>query len=231
VATMLAIGTCHVVRADVEIQQHIEPGKPFLVSDGTTYDARDRFRVNDAHRIPEKMVVQGDTVVLSAVGGGLDRATQARWRIVRGWGKPELTARSLRDGEEPGNTVLHTGDIFRTDEEGLLYFVARKDDIFKCKGEKVSPKEVEDALCELPEVAEVAVIGVEDATDGMAVKAFVVPSPGTSPSEQKLRQYCRGCLETFMVPKFIEFRDSLPKTGSGKICKKELSQSHAQRVL
>jgi len=152
--------------------------------------------------------------------------------VMRGyWGKPELTARSLRDGEVPGNTVLHTGDIFRTDEEGLLYFVARKDDIFKCKGEKVSPKEVEDALCELPEVAEVAVIGVEDATDGMAVKAFVVPSPGTSPSEQKLRQYCRGCLETFMVPKFIEFRDSLPKTGSGKICKKELSQSHAQRVL
>ena len=106
VATMLAVGTCHVVRADVEIQQQIEPGKPFLVSDGTTYDARERFRVNDAHQIPEGMVVQGDTVVLSAVGGGPDRATQARWRIVRGWGKPELTvdpgdplvARFLADG-------------------------------------------------------------------------------------------------------------------------------------
>ena len=60
------------------------------MSDGTTYDARERFRVNDAHQIPEKMVVQGDTVVLSAVGDGLDPATHAQWRIVRGWGEPQL---------------------------------------------------------------------------------------------------------------------------------------------
>jgi hypothetical protein len=75
----------------VHIEQHVEPGKPFLLSDGTTYDPGERFQVNAQHQIPEDMVVQGDTVVLRAAGDGLDRATQARWRIVQGWGQPKLT--------------------------------------------------------------------------------------------------------------------------------------------
>jgi hypothetical protein len=91
IAITLAVWSCHGARAEVLIEQHIEPGKPFLLSDGTTYEAGERFRVNEQHRIPDKMVVQGDTVVLKAAGEGLDRATHLRWRIVRGWGKPKLT--------------------------------------------------------------------------------------------------------------------------------------------
>jgi hypothetical protein len=97
VLTTLAACLCHGTLAEVHVEQHIQPGKPFLLSDGTTYDAGERFRVNDEHSIPGEMVVQGDTVVLKAVGEGLDRATQMEWRVVRGSGKPELTV----DADDP----------------------------------------------------------------------------------------------------------------------------------
>ena len=91
IAIALALWSCPCAQAQVHVEQHIQAGKPFLLSDGTTYDAGERFRVNEEHTIPDEMVVQGDTVVLKAVAAGLDRATQAQWRIVRGWGKPTLT--------------------------------------------------------------------------------------------------------------------------------------------
>ncbi|MGH9895062.1 MAG: class I adenylate-forming enzyme family protein, partial [bacterium] len=83
--------------------------------------------------------------------------------VMRGyWEKPEQTARRLKPGPYPGEMVLYSGDIFRTDEEGYLYFVARKDDIIKSRGEKVSPKEVENALYGLDGVQDAGVIGVPD---------------------------------------------------------------------
>jgi len=144
--------------------------------------------------------------------------------VMRGyWGKPEETARRLRDGEVPGEKVLYTGDLFRMDEEGFLYFVGRKDDIFKCMGEKISPKEIEHVLYELDTVAEAAVIGIEDPIDGSAIKAFVAPRAGATLTEQEVRQHCRANLENYMVPKFVEICQSLPKTESGKIKKSALS--------
>ena len=95
--------------------------------------------------------------------------------VMRGyWEKPEETAERLKPGPLPGEMVLYTGDLFRTDEEGYLYFVGRKDDIIKTRGEKVSPREVENALYACEGVLEAAVIGVPDEILGQAVKAFVV---------------------------------------------------------
>jgi hypothetical protein len=91
VAIILANCSWQSASADVTIEQQIIPGKTFLVSDGTTYDAGKRFLVSRQHRIPGEMVVQGDTVIFTATGDGLDQATQARWRLVRGYGKPKLT--------------------------------------------------------------------------------------------------------------------------------------------
>jgi amino acid adenylation domain-containing protein len=143
--------------------------------------------------------------------------------VMRGyWNMPEATAAKLREGPIPGEKVLYTGDLFRTDEDGDLYFVSRMDDIIKCKGEKVSPKEVEDVLYMIDAVAEAAVVGVNDPIDGQAVKAFVVLREGASVTDREIRQHCRLNLENYMVPRFIEIRDSLPKTGSGKICRREL---------
>ena len=138
------------------------------------------------------------------------------------WELPEETDRMLRPGPLPGEKVLHTGDLFRADEEGYLYFVGRKDDIIKSRGEKVSPKEVENVLCDHPDVAEVAVIGVPDAILGQAVKAVVTPKSGSQITEKDLLRHCAARLEDFMVPKWIEFRTSLPKTSNGKIDKREL---------
>jgi amino acid adenylation domain-containing protein len=143
--------------------------------------------------------------------------------VMRGyWGDPSATAARYRSGPIPGERLCYTGDLFRMDEEGYLYFVARKDDIIKSRGEKVAPKEVETVLYSLKGVLEAAVIGVPHPILGQAVKAFVV-SDGTELTEADVLAHCRAHLEDFMIPKLVEFRDQLPKTSSGKIKKIELS--------
>ncbi|MBI5482320.1 MAG: AMP-binding protein [Deltaproteobacteria bacterium] len=143
--------------------------------------------------------------------------------VMRGyWGEPETTARALRPGRYPGEVVYYSGDLFTVDEEGFLYFVSRKDDIIKCRGEKVSPREVENVLHAHPAVLEAAVIGVPDAILGEAVKAYVVPKEGVAIVTKELLGYVKSNLEDFMVPKEIEVRAALPKTPSGKICKSDL---------
>ena len=118
--------------------------------------------------------------------------------------------------------MLYTGDLFQKDEEGYLYFVARKDDLIKVNGKRVSPKEIENTLCELQGVVEAAVIGVTDEIFGQAVKAFIVKDKDTYLTEKSILRYCTDHLEPFMIPKFVEFRASFPKSSSGKIDKKQL---------
>jgi amino acid adenylation domain-containing protein len=139
------------------------------------------------------------------------------------WELPEETEHVLRPGMFPNEKVLYTGDLFRADEEGYLYFVGRKDDIIKTRGEKVSPREVENVLYSHPKIAEAAVIGVPDEILGNAVCAFVSLRPGETLTELELRGFCVDRLEDFMVPKIVQFRDSLPKSANGKIAKKELT--------
>lgn len=141
------------------------------------------------------------------------------------WNLPEETNRMLRCGPYPWERVLYTGDLFRMDEDGFLYFVARKDDIIKSRGEKVSPREVETVIHELPDVREVAVVGVPDPVLGSAVKALIVSADGASLTESEVLAHCTRRLENFMVPKHVEFRDSLPKTTSGKIARSQLQTS------
>lgn len=138
------------------------------------------------------------------------------------WENPEETARKLRPGPLPTEMVLHTGDLFQTDDEGYLYFVGRKDDIIKSRGEKVAPREVENVLCNHPAVAEAAVVGIADVILGQAIKAFVSLRPGGQATAKELQRHCAQHLEDFMVPQFVEIRDELPKTGNGKINKRAL---------
>jgi long-chain acyl-CoA synthetase len=144
--------------------------------------------------------------------------------VMRGyWGKPAETAERLKPGPLPGEMVLHSGDIFRTDEEGWLYFVARKDDVIKSRGEKVSPREVENVLCDLEGVYEAAVVGVDDDVLGQAVKAFVVLKPGCAHTPRDVIRHCVERLESFMAPKYVAFVDVLPRTDTGKIKKADLA--------
>lgn len=145
--------------------------------------------------------------------------------VMRGyWGDPETTDRVLRPGPLPGERVLYTGDLFKMDEEGFLYFVGRKDDMIKTRGERVSPKEVENALYGLEGIVEVAVIPVADDILGQAIKAYVVHRNGYPLTEKDILKHCKNELEEFAIPKYIEFRDALPKTSSGKIDKLTLKQ-------
>lgn len=143
--------------------------------------------------------------------------------VMRGyWEKPEETAKKLRPGPLPGEQVLYTGDYARLDEEGYLYFVGRMDDIIKSRGEKVAPKEVENALVAIAGVREAAVIGVPDEILGQAIHAFVVVEDGAELDERAILRECRQRLEGFMVPKHVAIVADLPKSANGKIAKRAL---------
>lgn len=158
------------------------------------------------------------------VGPGVMGELVVRGRhVMRGyWGDPEATERRFRPGRLPGERVCHTGDLFRMDEDGFFYFVARQDDIIKSRGEKVSPKEIENVLYRLQGVLEAAVIGVPDPVLGQAIEAYIVSSR-EGLDEREVLYHCRQHLEDLMVPRKVRFVAELPKTTSGKIKKVGLS--------
>jgi amino acid adenylation domain-containing protein len=139
------------------------------------------------------------------------------------WKMPEATASVLRPGRFPWERVLHSGDLFRRDDEGYLYFVGRKDEMIKSRGQKVSPKEIEEVLYGFPGIAEAAVVGVPDPVLGMAIRAVVVPQQGQRLTEKDVLSHCARRLEDYAVPQSVEFRESLPRTMTGKIAKRELA--------
>jgi acyl-CoA synthetase (AMP-forming)/AMP-acid ligase II len=140
------------------------------------------------------------------------------------WENEEATRRALRAGPYAWEKVLHTGDLFRADEEGYLYFIARMDDIIKTRGEKVSPREVENCLYEIPGVREAAVVGVPDPLLGNAIKAVLAADPGSRLTERDVIRHCASRLEEFMVPKHVEFRGELPKSENGKIARRQIAE-------
>ena len=138
------------------------------------------------------------------------------------WNDPEMTAKTYRNGFYPSERLLYSGDYFRQDDEGFLYFLGRKDNMIKTRGERVSPKEIEDLVCKLEEVAEAAVVGVPDDILGQAIKVYIVPAPGATLTEKDVLKYCKENMEMVCIPKYVEFIESLPKTPHGKIDKKVL---------
>lgn len=138
------------------------------------------------------------------------------------WNQPEKSNEVLIDWKLPGEKILCSNDWFRIDEDGDLYFQGRSDDIIKTRGEKVSPVEVENVIYGISGVTEVAVIGVPDEVFGEAVKCFVVINKNIPDPTRVIKKACTENLENFMIPKYIEIVDSLPKTNTGKISKKGL---------
>jgi len=137
------------------------------------------------------------------------------------WNDPELTSRVFQPGPYSAWRWLRSGDYFRRDREGFLYFVGRKDDMIKTRGERVSPKEVENAICEMEEVAEATVVGVPDEILGQAIKVFVVGRTGGLDGKRVMR-HCMNRLGSLMVPKYVEVVAALPRTANGKIDRRQL---------
>jgi long-chain acyl-CoA synthetase len=145
-------------------------------------------------------------------------------QIMQGyWNNPEGTKEMIKDG------WLYTGDIGYMDKDGYLYLTSRKKDLIKPSGHQVWPKEVEEVLATHPAVAEACVAGIPDSKQVEAVKAWVILLPGQKASEAELQAYCRDKLTAYKVPKYIEFRDALPKTLVGKILRRVLQEEEKAR--
>lgn len=136
------------------------------------------------------------------------------------WKQPEATAQAMRGG------WFHTGDMATMDKDGYILVVDRKKDIIISGGENISSLEIEKALSAHPAVYETAVVPVPDAKWGEVPKALVVLRPGASASEEQLLDFCRGRIAHYKCPRSVEFFASLPKTGTGKILKKDLRKQY-----
>jgi acyl-CoA ligase (AMP-forming) (exosortase A-associated) len=139
------------------------------------------------------------------------------------WGRPDLTDAVLRPhpflppelgGDE---RVCYSGDLVKTDEDGFIYFVGRRDAMIKSSGFRISSTEVEEVLFQSGALRAAAVIGVPDAVLGQSIKAFVVPREGERVAPQALIEFCAGKLPRYMVPAAVEVLDDMPKTSSGKV--------------
>ena len=138
------------------------------------------------------------------------------------WNQPEATAEALR------GRWFHTGDMATIDQDGYLLIVDRKKDIINSGGENISSLEVEKTLTAHPMVLEAAVIPVPDENWGEVPKALIVLKPGAQAGEIELIEFCRSRLAHYKCPHSIEFWESLPKTGTGKILKKDLRKKYWQ---
>jgi crotonobetaine/carnitine-CoA ligase len=119
---------------------------------------------------------------------------------------PGATAQAVRGG------WLYTGDLVRQDDDGFFYFVDRKKDVIRVKGENVSSSEVENVLMTHPEVGDAAAIGVPSALTDDEVAAFVVPRPGCTVTAEEMRAWCRDRVASFKVPSHVWIVGALPKT-------------------
>jgi long-chain acyl-CoA synthetase len=138
------------------------------------------------------------------------------------WELPEETEKLLKGG------WLHTGDFARQDEAGFVYIVDRKNDMIISGGKNIYPREVEEVLYSHPAVLETSVIGVPDPHWGESVKAVVVLKPEASATEEELIAFCKTNLASYKKPRTIEFRETLPKSATGKILKRMLREEFWQ---
>jgi long-chain acyl-CoA synthetase len=202
------------------------PGKRIVVMYGAT-EASARLSYLDPSELTRKLGSIGKAIpnvelrVLREDGSEADIG-QVGEIVARGsnimsgyWSAPEATAEVL---DEHG---YHTGDLARRDEEGFFYVAGRKRDFIKAGAHRVSALEIENAILELPEIHEVAVIGVPDEILGEKIKAFIVLREGFEADPLALEKTLRKLL-AHKAPTEIEMRDELPKSAAGKIMKRAL---------
>ncbi len=122
---------------------------------------------------------------------------------------------------------MATGDVGHFDAAGRLHVDGRDDEMIVSGGENVYPGEVEEALANHPGILEVAVVGVDDEEFGQRLRAYIVPRPGVSLTEQDVKDYVRNQLARFKIPRDVRFVDALPRNAGGKVLKRLLKD---QRV-
>ena len=138
------------------------------------------------------------------------------------WNDPVETSKTIIEGK------LWTGDLAKYDDDGFIYIVDREKHFIKSGGHRISPKEIEDKICELRDIVECAVIGVPDDILGEAPKAFIVPKQYNERNfkelESQIIKKCKEHLASFKVPKYLQFVKSLPKNSANKVMISELKK-------
>jgi len=165
-----------------------------------------------------RIVDPDDASVELPVGEAGELAVRGPQVFAGYWNNPEATKSTLTD-----DGWLLTGDVARMDAAGWFEIVDRKKELIIAGGFNIYPNEIENVLAALPQVAQVAVIGVPDEYRGETVKAFLVLREGTTLTADEVRAYCRERLAGYKVPTHIEFRDTpLPTVGIGKVLRRQL---------
>ncbi|HWZ53713.1 MAG TPA: long-chain-fatty-acid--CoA ligase [Candidatus Acidoferrales bacterium] len=200
----------------------ISPMKPWLRWEG---DQRYAGQAMTGYAAPamELRIVDANDVDVAHDGVAIGEIVARTDGVMKGyWGDPEATREALRGG------WFHTGDMATINEEGYILIVDRKKDIIVSGGENISSLEIEKALLAHPSVYEIAVVPVPDERWGEVPKALVVLKPGLEATEAELLEFCRTRVARYKAPRTVEFLESLPKTGTGKILKKELRKKYWQ---
>lgn len=178
-------------------------GIPIPGTDASIFDQETRTRLLPAGEIGE-LAVRGPQVMEGY------------------WQRRDETADVLRDG------WLFTGDLATVDEDGYFFVVDRKKDLIKTGGVNVYPREVEEPLYRHPKVSRAVVAGIPDPRWGEAVKAYIVLKPGETATVQEIIEYCRGRMARYKVPKYVEFRTTLPENLVGKVLRRKLLDEELQ---
>ncbi len=146
--------------------------------------------------------------------------------VMRGyWNDPERTADAI-----DAQRWMHTGDLATMDEDGYVRVVGRIKDMVIRGGENVYPREIEEFLYTHPQIADVQVIGVPDERYGEELMAWIVPRPGASLTEEEVRDFCRGQIARFKIPRYVKFVDSFPMTVTGKVQKFKMRETAIEEL-
>jgi acyl-CoA synthetase (AMP-forming)/AMP-acid ligase II/ABC-type proline/glycine betaine transport system permease subunit len=170
-----------------------------------------------APRVEMKIVGRdGGELEVGKIGEIVARGPQ----IMKGYFKdPKTTAKKIKEG------WYYSGDLGRLDEDGYLYVLGRTDDMVVTGGLNVYPSEVETVLVNHPKVQEAAVVGIPDSRRGQILRANVVLKHGETATSREILSFCKERLASFKMPRQLEFKDSLPKSRTGKISKRQLRET------
>jgi len=211
-----------------EVAKVFHPAKLFIMYGAT--EASARLSYLDPNDLPRKWGSIGKAIpnvelfIADDKGHPLRQGEQGEIvargaNIMQGyWNHPEETRKVLRNG------LYYTGDVGVMDDDGFLFVIGRNKDMIKIGGNRVSAKEIEEVLYEHPDVADAAVIGIYDEILGEAIKAFIVPKNGNLIQDRNdlIMHFLKSKLAPYKLPKYLEFRDTLPKNKSGKVLKMNL---------
>jgi crotonobetaine/carnitine-CoA ligase len=206
-------------RFDLRVRTHFNMSEisPALCTGWSIEDAKSCGKAREGYQV--RIVDENDMEVPVGAVGELVVRTDRPWRLMAGyWGRPEATSHAWR------NLWLHTGDAFRRDEHGNYFYVDRMKDAIRRRGENISSFEVEREVLTHDDVAECAAIGVPAPGRDEEIKVFVVRKPDTSSTLQDIADFVAARAPRFMIPRYYELVDDLPRTPTGKIRKTVLRE-------